>query len=206
MTTEDETDLSEMQAELVSAARSPWEPRCVARAFRGSEEPFVFTVQAWIDLDACASPFLLGRLPEAEEALEQFEAAFAAFGHRATTPEACEPQELILLGWKMVRSIAAGFAMRLKLAPPEGCKAAGADNGIGDWLPIVACLKSQLGFSLAEALALTVGQAFALIAAHRVNEGWSVAGETYAQRDVPDLSDPSDLSDPLNPQPSTSNG
>ena len=176
-----------MQAELVSAARSPWQPRCVARAFRSTEAAFVFTVQAWVDLDSCASPFLLGELPEAEVALAQFEVAFEAFGHQATTPEACEPEELILLGHKMLQAIGRGFAMRLQLAPPEGCKLAGSsENGMGDWLPIVACLKSQLGFSMAEALSLTVGQAFALVAAHRVNEGWSVAGETYVQRDVPE--------------------
>ena len=40
--------------------------------------------------------------------------------------------------------------------------AAGADNGLGDWLPVLACLKSQLGFSLAEARTLPVAQAFAL--------------------------------------------
>lgn len=187
MTESDEQDLREMQAELVAADRSPWQPRCVARAFRSQEAAFVFTVQAWIDLDAAASPFLLGQLPEAEVALAQFEVAFAAFGHVATTPEACEPEELILLGRKMLVEIGRGFAMRLQLAPPEGCKlAGGSDNGLGDWLPIVACLKSQLGFSLAEAISLTVGQAFALVAAHRANEGWGVAGETYAQRDIPE--------------------
>jgi len=187
MTETDEQDLRAMQAELVSAERSPWQPRCVARAFRSSEDPFVFTVQTWIDLDAAKSPFLLGKLPEAEEAMVQFEVAFAAFGHRATTPEACDPEELILLGRKMLVEIERGFAMRLQLAPPEGCKLTeGSGNGLGGWLPIVACLKSQLGFSLAETLSLTVGQAFALVASHRVNEGWSVSDETYAHRDIPE--------------------
>ena len=180
-------DLRELQAELVASERSLWEPRCVAQAFRRSEDSFVFTMQAWIDLDAAASPFLLGQLPEAEDAVVQFEVAFAAFGHSETTPGACEPEGLVLLGRKMVAAIAQGFCMRARLAPPEGCKLADvANNGLGDWLPIVVCLKSQLGLSLAEALALPVGQAFALIAAHRCNEGWSVAGETYAQRDIPE--------------------
>ena len=187
MTTQDEADLREMQGELAAAERSLWQPRAVARAFRSSEEAFVFTMQAWIDLDAAQSPFLVGRLPEAEEALAQFAVAFAAFGHVATTPEACEPEELVLLGNKMLLEIGRGFAMRLHLAPPEGCKlAGGSDNGLGEWLPILACLKSQIGFSLAEALSLTVGQAFAIIAAHRCNEGWGIAGETYAQRDIPE--------------------
>ena len=187
MTEQDEQDLREMQAELVTSEQSPWEPRCVARAFRTSEEAFVFTMQSWIDLDACASPFLLFQLPEAEDYLAQFEAGFAAFGHAATTPEACEAEEVVLLGRKMIAAIAQGFCMRAKLAPPDGWKLGGdSDNGIGNWLPILACLKSQLGFSLAEALALPVGQAFAFIAAFRCNSGWSVVGETYAQRDIPE--------------------
>ena len=186
MTKTDEQDLREMQAELADAARSPWEPRCVAREFRTNDDPFVFTMQAWIDLDAAASPFLQLILPEEQNYLAQFEVAFAVFGHVATTPEACDPDELVLLGNKIIDVIARGFSMRVKLAPPEGYKAARAADGLGDWLPIAACLKSQLGFTLAETLALPVGQAFGLIAGHRCNEGWSVVGETYAQRDLPE--------------------
>ena len=188
MTSQDEQDLREMQAELVAAATSPWEPSCVAMAFRTADSPFVLTMQAWIDLEAAQSPFLLGKLPEAEEALAHFELAFEVFGHMESTPEACTPEELILIGRKMQRAIARGFSTRVKLAPPEGSKLAGVDNGMGEWLPLLACLKSQLGFSLAEALALRVDQAFALIAAHRINEGWQVAGETYAQREFSDFS------------------
>ncbi len=193
--TEDEQDLRAMQAELLAAEQSAWEPRCVARAFgsgkweAGSGKVFVFTMQVWIDLEAVESPFLLGRLPEAEVALEQFEEAFRAFGHEGTTPEACDGEELVLLGRKMLVVIGREFAMRVRLSPPEGyrnCGSRNADCGMGDWLPIVACLKTQLGFGLAEALALPVGQAFALIAAHRCNEGWGVAGETYVLRDVPE--------------------
>jgi hypothetical protein len=84
--------------------------------------------------------------------------------------------------------ITKAFAMRVDLAPPEGCKAAGNESsGMGGWVSLLACLKSQLGFSLSEALSLNVGKAFALIAAHRSNGGWSVAGETYAQRDIPEM-------------------
>jgi hypothetical protein len=184
MTAQDEQDLRELQAELLDVEVSPWEPRCVARAFRSVVSPFVFTMQAWIDLDAAGSPFLLLQLPEAEDALAAFEVAFEAFGHVATTPEACDDDELVLLGNKMILTIARGFSMRLKLSPPEGFEAAEADNGLGDWLPILACLKGQLDFSLAEALALDVGQAFALVAAHRCNQGWSVSGENYTLRDV----------------------
>ncbi len=184
MTAEDEQDLRDMQAELVATERSPWEPRCVARAFRTGESPFVFTMQTWIDLDAATSPFLLGRLPDDKDYLAQFEVAFSAFGHVATTPEACDEEELVLLGNKMILTIARGFSMRLNLTPPEGFEAAGANNGIGEWLPILACLKGQLDFSLAEALSLDVGQAFGLLAGHRCNQGWSVSGENYSLRDV----------------------
>ena len=186
MSGQDDQDLRELQAELLDVERSPWQPRCVARAFRTSEDPLVFTMQAWLDLDAVASPFLLEEMPEDGDYLAQYEVAFAAFGHVTTTPEACEPAELVLLGQKMIRAIVLGFSMRVKLSPPEGRKSSGADNGLGDWLPVLACLKSQLGFSLSEALALPVGQAFALIAGHRCNEGWSVAAGNYAQRDLPE--------------------
>jgi len=185
MTPEDEQDLRDLQSELVAAKSSPWQPRCVARSFGSATESFVLTMQAWIDLDACQSPFLLGRLPEEGEAiLLQFEAAFRAFGHPGTTPDACDGDELVLLGWKMVRAIVLAFAMSVKLEPPQGQKMEHHDNGLGEWIAILACLKSQLGFSMTEALALPVGQAFALIAAHRCNEGCIVAGETYEMRDI----------------------
>lgn len=185
MTAQDEQDLRELQAELVQADQSLWEPACVAAAFCTTDAPFVLTMQGWIDLEAAESPFLLGSLPDAEVALDHFRLAFAAFGHERTTPEECDPEELVALGRMMLRAISAGFSMRARLAPPDGCKMVSGDNGLGEWLPIVACLKSQLGFSLTEAMALPVAQAFALVAAHRCNEGWSVCGETYRMRNVP---------------------
>ena len=186
MTAQDEQDLKELQAELVQADQSPWEPRCVAAAFCTTDARFVLTMQGWIDLEAAESPFLLGNLPPAEVALDHFRLAFAAFGHVRTTPEDCDPEELVAIGRMMLRAISAGFSMRAEIDPPEGCKKAAGDNGLGEWLPIVACLKSQLGFSLSEALALPVAQAFALVAGHRCNEGWSVSRETYAHRDIPE--------------------
>ncbi len=186
MKPEDLKDLREMQSELLAVESSFWQPRCVSRTFWSCEEPFVFTMQAWIDLDAIQSPFLLGELPPPEEAIWHFQEAFAAFGHWQTTPDACDPEELILLGRKMIAAISEGFSMRVKLSPPEGRQSAAGENGLGDWLPIMACLKSQLMFSLAEIEALPVGKAFALLAAHRCNEGWSVSSETYAMRDIPE--------------------
>lgn len=189
MTAQEEQDLREWSAELAGAERSPWEPRCVAQAFcsGAADEALVFTMQVWIDLEAVRSPFLLGQMPEAEVAYARFAEAIRAFGHPSPTPEACTGEELVSVGQQIIRVIGQAFAMRLRLAPPEGMVSqAAADNGAGDWLPVVACLKSQLGFSLADALALPVGQAFALIVGHRCNQGWSVAGETYVSRDAAD--------------------
>lgn len=183
----DMEDLREMQAELVATEESPWQPRCVGRAFCSDAVAgeFVFSMQVWIDLDAMQSPFLLGEIPEVEVAWVEFEKAFRAFGYFGTTPEACDPEGLVLIGRKMIGVIAEGFAMRVPLDVPEGSSAVKvAANGFGDWLPLLTCLKSQMGFGWAEALELPVGQVYALIAAHRCNEGWSVSGETYALRDV----------------------
>lgn len=188
MTAQDEAELRELQAEFAAAELSPWQPGCVSAVFcrPASREPFVFRMQTWIDLEAVQSPFLLGELPEAEEAVSHFEDAFAAFGYDKTRPEACDPDELVAVGEKIISVIKSGFAMRLRLCPPAGQRAAQGATGLGDWLQILACLKTQMGFSLSEALRLPVGQAFALVAGHRVNEGWHVAGDTYVDRDVED--------------------
>lgn len=193
MTESDVADLHELQAELAAVEREPWEPRCVARAFRTAQDPFVFTMQAWIDLDAAASPLLLGRLPEVDgtnaDALDaimrDYRAAFAAFGHHDTTPEDCTPEELISLGRQMIRVVAAGFSMQVSLARPDGTTGSQQrDDGMGEWLPIFACLVAQLGLSPTDVRTLPVAQAFALIASHRVNTGWRVISEPYALRDA----------------------
>lgn len=184
----DEQDLRELQAEILAEETSPWEPPVVARAFvRASEaETFVFRMQTWIELSAVGSPFLLLRLPTAEEAvIGHFRAALAAFGHHDTRPEDCEPEELVALGNKIVRAIRAGFAMRLRLLPPEG-KELAEDPGCGQWLSTMRFLKAQMGFALWEAQELPVAQAFALIVAQRTFEGWRVADQTYAMQEVPD--------------------
>lgn len=187
MTEQDEQDLRELQAELVADERSPWQPRCVSRVFGSASagQSFVFTMQVWIDLDAVRSPFLLGELPDPDDdVLERFREAFAAFGHVAAEPEKLEGDELALLGHKILRAIREGFAMRVKLGPPPGSKLA-EDPGLGEWLSMLRFLKAQMGFSLAEALALPVAQAFALIVSQRTFEGWSVQGESYSDRDDP---------------------
>lgn len=179
--------LRQLQQQLVGMTASAWQPRCVARAFHTGlwENPFVFTMGTWIDLDFVESPFLQGRLPEAETALVAFEQAFAAFGHTETTPANCTPHQLVLLGNKMIQSIKEGFAMGVRMNPPKGNASDSGNNGFGDWLSIMACLKVQLQFSIEGAYALPVGRAFALIAAHRGNEGWTTASEPYALRSQP---------------------
>lgn len=199
---QDLQDLHELQAELAATERAPWEPRCVARAFRGAADPFIFTMQAWIDLEAAESPILRGRLPEIDDTsdapldalLRDYRAAFAAFGHHATTPENCTPEELLSLGRQMIRAVAQGFEMQVKLARPDGTTGSRqSDDGMGAWLPIFACLVGQLGLAPGEARALPVAQAFAFLAAHRVNTGWHVIAEPYALREVaPDHGGPRD--------------
>jgi hypothetical protein len=186
MNAKDEQELRELQADLLAAERSPWQPRCVSRAFRSEPAAFVFTLQTWIDLDALRSPFLLSQLPDPEDdVIARFREALAAFGHTITSPEKCEGDELALLGHKMLRTIREAFAMRVNLMPPNGASV--QDNpGTGEWLTILRFLKAQMGFGLPEALALPVAQAFALIVSQRTFEGWTVADETYATREVPD--------------------
>jgi hypothetical protein len=194
--------LRELQEQLAGTARSPWQPRCVARAFRSPEaddrhqisQAFVFTMQTWIDLDAVQSPFLLEELPDPdlghEAVISAFEEAFAAFGHTGTTPAECAPFQLVLLGKSMIRVIRQGFAMRLRMNPPKGFESsAGSDDGFGDWLPVMACLKAQLYFGWEEALAMQVERALAVVNAHRRNEGWTPAETPYALRAADAASD-----------------
>lgn len=186
MTSEDEKDLREMQAEIAEAERSPWEPAVVSEAFRerAPGTPFIFRMQTWINLDVVHSPFLLGRLPDAEMVLKDFSAAFAAFGWWETTPQECDAEDLILLGRRMLDAVTHGFSTQISLLPPEGAQTAAPDHGMGQWLPILSCLVGQMGFRLVDALDAPVAQVFALVAGHRCNTGWSVAGEPYALRGV----------------------
>ncbi len=184
----EEQDLRDLQAELAAAEARPWQPGLVAQAFRSEapEAPFVLTMQAWIDLSAAESPFLLGVLPEGDgELMGHFHRALAAFGCEAEALEACDGEDWALIGRKMIRAVAQGFSTQVKLAPPSE-RAARLDapqDGMGEWLPILACLVGQMGLRPADALALPVAQAFALIAAHRCNTGWRVAGATYREED-----------------------
>ncbi|HEX4085927.1 MAG TPA: hypothetical protein VHY22_13520 [Chthoniobacteraceae bacterium] len=181
-------DLRGLQASIAGASESPWQPRCVAEAFRSrdGEHPFVFTMQVWIDLDAVESPFLAGRLPdpemlEYEDIRQIYDEAFTAFGCSRPKPD-CTAGQFAFFGDSMIRAVRRGFAMRLRMKPPRGFESGASDDGFGDWLPVMACLKAQLFFTWTEARMLPVEAAFGLINAHRRNEGWTPAETSYAMR------------------------
>ena len=171
--------LKEIGMEAARALQSPWQPRCVSAAFIAPRTPFVFTMQAWIELDAERSPLLIGELPETEQ---QLAAALAAFGHAG--PVELTPEEAAGLALAMREAVDAGYSTMLKMRKPGAEEAAGGNDGFGQWLPLFACLVVQCSLSAEEARALPVAQVFALIAAMRHNESWECASEPYALRDV----------------------
>ena len=175
----DEQSLHALSAAIAGALRSPWEPRCVARAFVLCHAPaaIVLTMQAWIDLDALRSELLQGGVPET---FADLRAAAAVFG---LDVEALTPEEGADVARAMQRACMEAFALSLPMQAP-GAEGATEPDGFGAWLPLYACLVTQCGLSLAEARSCPVGEAYALTAALRRNQGWTVAGEAYALRDV----------------------
>lgn len=181
MTAAEEQELREECNALAQAEQSPWEPRCVARAFMSvTPGALVLTMQQWIDLEAVKSPLLLGRWPENDDAgIAQRSAAVDAFGLGQLVLEWEEADEL----WQaMLDAVQEAFAMNIKMRAP-GASGLGAATGFGLALPILACLLSELHMSRLDALATPVCQAFGLIAGHRSNQGWTALDATYAQRD-----------------------
>jgi hypothetical protein len=181
MTENEEKNLRSLAADLAAADASTWQPCCIARAFTlPADGAPIFTMQAWIDLDAASSPLLEGRLPETEEDLH---AAVDAFH---CGPVDLSAEEAMGLGLMMREAIEEAFALSLPMTPPsnDGGGTLSLSAGFGDWLPIYAALVAQLGLSRADARATPVGEAFALLAADKRNRGWMPAGATYAQRDV----------------------
>lgn len=176
----EEQQLRAISEALAGAEQSPWEPRCVSKAFASRPGGLVLTMQGWIDLDAVCSPFLEGRLPDGDDAVAQLSAAVDAFG---LGPLEVKPDDAIELAEAMRKAVTEAFSMQLKMQPP-GDTSPKAPGGFGSWLPIFACLVAQIGMSRLDALATPVCQAFALIATHRHNQGWLVSDATYAQRDA----------------------
>jgi len=173
---EDIAGLRAWGEELAAAEASPWQPSCIAHAF-GRRPRFDFTMQTWIDLDRVHSPLLQGDLPEE---IEQLHDAVDAF---KCGPLRVEPEAAREMAEAMLAEINRGFGLILKMQRPAGASATSAD-GFGSFLPVLTALISQLGLSRADALITPVGQAFALLATHRHNEGWMPTGTPYAQREV----------------------
>lgn len=171
-------ELNGLSSEIAGAMQSPWEPACVARAFRApGAGSVVFTMEGWIGLEAIRSPLLQGGLPAD---VEELAAAAAIFGLGI---DDLTPEEAVDLASAMRRAVSEAFAMSLRMEQPAvETDAAAEPDGFGAWLPLYACLVTQCGLSRAEARACPVGEAYALTAAHRRNQGWRVAGTPYALR------------------------
>ena len=180
MTDSDEEDLRSLGRDLAAAQQSPWEPACIAHAF-ATPRPFAvcFTMQTWIDLAVFHSPLLLGK---GCESLAEYEAAAGVFGLSLDGLEAAAVADVVTA---VRREIEEAFAMGLPMRHPGASGlSTHTDDGFGAWLPVWAFLVVQCHLSIAEARALPVGQAYALMAAARRNQGWEVAGPTYAWRDL----------------------
>lgn len=178
MTEAEEQQLREMGADLATAARSPWEPRCVARAFASSRPGgLVLTMQQWIDLDSIQSPLLVHQPFESDEQLADSLAIFGKALHLLG------PEEAARLTLGMEETVDEAFAMALQMRHPEA-KGNARDDGFGTWLPVYGMLVAECGVDPNAALRLDVGRAFALIAVTRRNQGWDVAGIGYGQRDA----------------------
>ena len=176
-------ELNAFSAEIAAAMQSPWEPRCVGRAF-ASETPrtFVLTMQAWIDLDVIRSPVLKGNAPENRE---QFYAALHAFGVKEKAGAELSPEEAAVMADEMLAAVALGFAMSLPMVPPgEPAESEDEADGFGGWLPVFGCLVTQCGIEADRAMKLRVDRALALIAVMRRNQGWKLKGTPYALRDL----------------------
>jgi len=183
MTEAEERGLCELSAELAGAEKSPWQPRCVCRAFAYAPGKLVLTMQSWINLEAIRSPLLVGKRPEGDTLQAQLSAAVDAFGIGPLEVTVEEAAELIDT---MLDAVYAAFETQIKLRAP-GASGPQQPGGCGDWLPVFSCLVAQIGMSRRDALATPVAQAFALIASHRINQGWHVVDATYAQRDIAEL-------------------
>ena len=180
MTEAEERGLRELSADLAGAEKSPWQPRCVCRAFASRPGALVLTMQGWIDLEAVRSPLLEGKRPQGDDLQAQLSAAVDAFGLGPLKVTMEEADELIDA---MLDAIYAAFDTQIKLRQP-GDAGPQQPGGCGDWLSVLSCLIAQIGMTRCESLATPVCQAFAIIASHRINQGWHVVDATYAQRDA----------------------
>jgi hypothetical protein len=195
---DDLRDLREWGEKIAAAENGDSEPRCVMRAFSRKEAArFIFTMQTWADLEDIQSPCLRG-LPF--ETPEEMVAAARAFNLDLTLTK-LDRAELLLVLEAMRDAVRDGFAMVLAMQPPEGFQqpTGGSRDGFGSWLPIFTCLVAEVGVSVAEARALSVGEAFALLACNRHNQGWTPKGTPYALREIGGADE--EAADPENENP-----
>jgi hypothetical protein len=180
MTPEEETELQAIGNEVTAALQSPWEPRCVATAFATHMGGDVsFTMQMWIDLELFRSPLLQGLLPES---FDEAKANADAFGLEPATAE-----DAVIVMHVLRDTIQRAFDMALPMEPPSADDATALDqsaDGFGQWLPLYAFLVGQAAMSPSEAKAMEVGEAYALMAAIRRNQGWHATGTAYALRGI----------------------
>jgi hypothetical protein len=175
---------------IAELQNSPWQPRCVARMFatngRGVTDP-VFTMQAWINLDAIESSLLYGKPPAtydlAVAALQVFGLSVEDLLGEDVDEENPEHEKKIAeaLGEavvKMNHAVRKGFAMSIEMEPPrdDDVQYEEVPNEFGSYLSTWACLVTKCGLLPDCADMLEVGRARGLIAAMRGNSGWRVQG------------------------------
>lgn len=175
---EADAQLRELSEELARAAQSHDEPRCIARTF-ATPKPgsVVFTMGHWITLESLRSPLLQAQIPES---VEEAETSANVFG---LSIQDLSAEEAVELGVRLRDAIQDGFAMALKMRPEEG-EADTAADGFGTWLPVFTFLITECHCPPFEARSVPVGQALAILAARRRNQGWRCGGATYAERDA----------------------
>jgi hypothetical protein len=180
MTETEEQQVRELADDLANATQGAGEPRCIVAAFATMpENRVVLTMQNWIDLEAIRSPLLQLRLPEHLEELEMAANVFRMTVRNLSADNA------IRVACVIRQAADEAFSLAMPMRPSSSHIDNGSDtsDGFGTWLPLFAFLVAECGLTPAAAGALPVSHAFALLAAHRRNQGWECAGASYAQRD-----------------------
>lgn len=177
-TANEDAQLRELSEDLARAGQSAADPRCIALCFcTPAEGELRLTMQQWIDLEAISSPVLQQQIPEHPDELER---AANVFG---LSIRDLDPGEAIGIADRLIDSVKRAFGMCLGMQQP-GDSPSAAPDGFGLWLPVFVFLIAECGCSPVTARQVPVGEAFALLAGRRRNQGWEPKGETYAQRDV----------------------
>lgn len=199
--TDAEKELEAMSAALAAAASSPWSPDCVAEAFLGSSlviGPWSlgpFTLGGWLRLERDRSPFVTGIWPD--DSAEVRVAALAGalgvlvedsgFGKRDSSGimEILSPEEALQAESMVYQRINEAFRTALPMHNPDASKPKDlGDDGMGWWLKVFTKLVGELHLRPAEALALPMAQAFALVAAQSALDGCVPKGMNWREREA----------------------